>query len=195
MRTLTCVAAILLLSGAVMAAETPVDKGSMILGGTAYFQSQGGDLADSLYGDSRTEFGLTPSVGYFVAPSIMIGGEIQFISSSIGDYKETSFRVGPVVGYYFNIDATRTEPKGAIYPYVKGFFLYGQEKYDDGTNDFTIDVMTFGGQGGGIFMLSNAIGLDAGVRFQSDSWKPEDADESTTGTTLWFGAGITAFLW
>jgi len=189
MRTLTCVATILLLSGAVMAAETPIDKGSMIVGGTAYFMTQSGDLWE-VGDEATTTIGLMPSIGYFVAPSIMIGGEVQFISLSIGGSDLTTFAVGPMVGYYFNLDQTRTEVKGAIHPYIKAFFSYGQI-----SNGSSIDQMSFGGQGGAVFMLSNAIGLDAGVRFQSDSWKPEGADESTTGTTIWVGAGITAFLW
>ncbi len=195
MRTLTCMAAILLLAGAVMAAETPVDKGSMILGGTAYFTGQSGDWYENADGDGVTTIGFVPSVGYFVAPSIMIGGEIQFINLSQGDYKMTTFGIGPTVGYYFNLDATRTEAKGAIYPYIKGFFIYGQQKYDDGTDDYTTDLMAFGAQGGGGFMLANAIGLGASVKFQSDSYKPEGADESISGTTLQVGVGITAFLW
>ena len=55
--------------------------------------------------------------------------------------------------------------------------------------------MAFGAQGGGVFMLSNAVGVDVSVRFQSDSYKPEGADESISGTTLQVGLGITAFLW
>jgi len=195
MRTLTCVAAILLLAGAVMAADNPVDKGSMILGGTAYFMGQSGEAYENIDGDTPSAIGITPSIGYFVAPSIMIGGEILFWNQSLGDRKWTDFAVGPIVGYYFNLDATRTEAKGAIYPYIKGFFIYGQQKYDDGTDDYTTDLMAFGAQGGGVFMLSNAVGVDASVRFQSDSYKPEGADESISGTTLQVGLGITAFLW
>jgi len=195
MRTLTCVTAILLLAGAVMAAETPIDKGSMIVDGSVYFMSQGGDYYKDTADNSITVIGIMPSLGYFVAPSIMIGGEIQFQNQSQGDYKWTIFAVGPTVGYYFNMDPTRAEVKGAIYPYVKGFFLYGQNKFDDGTSDYTIDVMTFGGRGGAIFMLSNAIGVDANVLFKSESYKPDGADDSITGTSFGVGAGITAFLW
>lgn len=195
MRTLSCLVVMLLLSGAVMAAETPIDKGSMIVDGSVYFMSQGGDAYKDTADNSVATIGIMPSVGYFVAPSIMVGGEVLFWNQSWGDYKWTDFAVGPMAGYYFNLDATRTEVKGAIYPYVKGFFLYGQEKYDDGTDDFTTDVMIFGGQGGGVFMLSNAVGLDASVKFQSESYKPDGADESISGTTIEIGAGITAFLW
>ncbi len=190
-----CLVIVLLLAGTAMAAETPIDKGSMILNGSVYFMSQSGDAYKDTADNSVAVIGIMPSVGYFVAPSIMVGGEILFWNQSWGDCKWTDFGVGPMVGYYFNLDATRTEVKGAIYPYVKGFFWYGQEKYDDGTDETTTDVMAFGGEGGGVFMLSNAVGLNASVQFWSESYKPDGADESISGTTLQVGAGITAFLW
>ncbi len=195
MRTLTCVTAILLLAGAVMAAETPVDKGSMVVGGTAYFMTQSGDWYENADGEGVNTIALEPSIGYFVAPSIMVGGRILFESESQGDNKETIFGIGPEVGYYFNLDATRTEAKGAIYPYVKAFFVYAQYKDEWTGGDETTDITMFGGQGGGVFMLSNAIGLNASVKFQSESYKEDDADESVSGTSLQVGAGITAFLW
>ena len=190
MRTLTCVAAILLLTGAVVAADNPVDKGSIILGGTVFFQSQSGDLWENADEDALTTFGVTPSVGYFVIPSLMVGGEVDLLSMSQGDDSYTIWTAGPVVGYYFNLDQTRAEVKGAIYPYLKAFFRYGQI-----SNSSDVDIMAYGGQGGAVFMLSNAIGLDGAVRFQGDSYKPDGADDSITGTTIWVGAGITAFLW
>lgn len=195
MRTLSCLAVMLLLSGAVMAAETPIDKGSMIVDGSVYFMSQGGDYYKDTADNSVAVIGIMPSVGYFVAPSIMVGGQIVYVSASQGDDKETTFGVGPVVGYYFNLDATRTEVKGAIYPYVQAFFVYGQYKCEWTGGDETTDITMFGGEGGGVFMLSNAVGLNASVQFQSESFKPDGADESISGTTLTVGAGITAFLW
>jgi len=189
MRTLSCLAITLLFAGAIMAAETPIDKGSMIIGGTAYFMNQSGDLYES-GGEALATIAIAPTVGYFVAPNIMIGGKIDFLSWSRGGISHTYWTAGPVVGYYFNLDQTRTEAKGAIYPYLLAFFMYGQESNSSGA-----DLMAYGGQGGAMFMLSNAVGVEAGVRFQSESYKPEGADESTTGTTLMVGAGITAFLW
>jgi len=156
-RALFCLAAMLLLFGAVMAADGPVDKGSMVLGGTLFFQNQSGDLYES-GGEALTTIRLMPSVGYFVAPNIMIGGQVDFSSLSQGGSSYTFWTAGPVVGYYFNLDQTRTEIKGAIYPYLRAFFMYGQE-----SNSYDATGMMFGGQGGAVFMLSNAVGVDANL--------------------------------
>jgi hypothetical protein len=186
-------AIVLLISGAIVAAENPIDKGSLIVGGNAYFMSQGGDHYKDTANHSQTTIGFQPSVGYFVAPSIMVGAQITFENLTWGDVKTTDWAIGPMAGYYFNIDRARTEVKGAIYPYVKGFFLYGQSK-EENAIDTTTNVMTFGGQGGAVFMLSNAWGVDGGVLFKSESFKPKGSSESVSGTTFGVVVGITAFL-
>jgi len=175
-----------------MAQDSPIDKGSMVLGGSTYFTSMSGDLY-KVGDDSRTYIGFQPEFGYFIAPSILIGLNVNFVSYSRGDVGNTTFGFGPMLGYYFNMDPARGEAKGAIYPYVKGYFNYSTYSVKD--VDGSDKTTTIGGMGGINFMLSNAVALDLGVQFQSDSYKPDGADESTTGTIMWFGAGISAFIY
>ena len=107
-----------------------------------------------------------------------------------------------MVGYYFNMDAARTEVKGAIYPFIKAFFMYNSFKTDYGTDDWTEKVMSFGGEGGIVYMLSNAVAVDLGIMFRNDSWKDDDknipegeTNDSVSGTVIQFGVGFTAFMW
>ena len=183
---------ILVFAMGAFAADGPVDKGSIILGGTAYFQSASGDLYKS-GDDSQTWLGVMPEFGYFIAPSILIGLSVDFVSYSVGDYGTTDFGFGPMIGYYFNMDPARGEAKGAIYPYIKGFFNLNSHSVKD--VDGSDKTTSIGGMGGINYMLSNAVALDFGVKFQSDSYKPDGADESTTGTVMFFGAGISAFIY
>ncbi|MBI5267362.1 MAG: hypothetical protein HY851_09040 [candidate division Zixibacteria bacterium] len=175
---------LLVLAATGTAANSPIDKGSVILGGSVSFSSMGGDLY-KVGNSSTTLVQLTPSIGYFVSPGLELGAEIAYTSISVGGVSASSFTFGPEVGYYFKSGA-RTEVKGSIYPYLKGFMLFYSSEGDKMT--------TFGGKGGMNFMLSNAVALDAGVKFQSDSYKPDGATTSTSGTILWVGAGITAFI-
>ncbi len=174
------------------AAESPIDKGSMIVGGTLMYASLGDDLYES-DDESMTLITVTPSVGYFVSPGLLIGADFTFSSISAGDdgIDYSAFAIGPCVGYYFNMDPTRVEAKGAMYPYIKGFFLYGSVSEDD--EDAT--MTSFGGRGGIIMMLSNAVALDMGIQYNKDSFEPDGADESISGSRLQIGGGITAFLW
>jgi hypothetical protein len=196
-------ALLLLFSGAILAATNPIDKGSLYLSGNVFFRSQSGDLWESngdaliTYGGGNGQFDfvsgfeVSPTVGYFVAPRIFLGGQIAFTGYSQGDQDLTAVVVGPTVGYFFDIDPARTEVKGAVYPYIRGFFNWGH--ISDGDNDITI--LQYGGRGGILYMLTGAVGVDANVRFQGDSWKADGANDSVTGTTLSVGVGITAFIY
>ncbi len=194
MKHFVLIALISLLAAAVSAAENPVDKGSLAIAGSAFFLSQSGETYENVDGDGQTTFAFVPSLGYFVAPSLLVGGELEFSSFSWGDYSETNFSIGPIIGYYFNTDKTRTEVKGAAYPYAQAFFGYGQFKADDGTSDFTWTLTQFGGQAGVVWMMSNSIGLNLLARISSDNWDPEDFD-SERGTTMMIGAGIISFIY
>ena len=176
-----------------IAPENPVDKGSTIFGGSVFFSSMSGDIYENSDSDSQTMFGLAPSIGYFVSPCIMIGGEIEYSKRSHGDDFVSLLAIGPTVGYYFNTIPSRAEVKGAMYPYVKSFFLYGKADMDGDDNG--VSVATLGGQGGAIFMLSETAGLDISARFSNMSAKGEWAGaESVSVTVFWVGAGITAFI-
>ena len=125
-----------------------------------------------------------------------VGKEFSILEQNVFVEEDTGEPdiIGPVVGYYFNTDKTRVEAKGAVYPYVQAFFNYGQEKFDSGAGDITWDLMQFGGEGGVVIMLSNAVGVEASVRFSADSWSPEVGD-SFSGTSIMAGFGITSFIY
>jgi|GEM_PF-586489 len=213
MKRIFIIAAVLLLATTLTAADNPTDKGSIILHGNASFSSISGDILNiaaeeaedsSLIEESITVINIVPSLGFFIAPNIMVGGDLEFIKTSYGGLSGSSFGFGPTVGYYFNMDDTRIDAKGAIYPYVKGFFIWTttalEREGEDGKIKFS--TTTFGGQAGLVLMLSNYVGADFSVRYSSDKYSldeffDEDVDdvESQDGKTLTIGVGITAFIY
>ena len=190
----------LLLAATVSSAEGPVDKGSMIVGGEVSFSSHGGDAYENSDGDGVTNIGFSPFLAYFVAPSIAVGGEVLYNKSSQGDWSASTFGVGPTVAYFFNLDATRTEVKGTVYPYVQAFFKYGKYTSGSGDNDHKETVTYFGGKGGIMYMLTDHWAVNANLNYQSENYKqtepevPEGEDDSVSGNTLGFNVGVTAFL-
>ena len=172
-----------------MAADSPFSKGSMILGGTVSFASASGDAYENSNGDGPTMFSISPEIGYFVSPGFAVGGMLNVISWSQGDDDASSFGIGPFVGYYFGAD--KMEIKGAVFPFLKAFFILDSEKEN---GDKVASITSFGGMAGIDYMLSTAVALQAGVQFSSDSYKPEGSDESVSGTTMTIGAGIEAFV-
>ncbi|MBN2227012.1 MAG: outer membrane beta-barrel protein [candidate division Zixibacteria bacterium] len=201
MKKLLLLSIMFVFAASAFAAENPIDKGSMIVGGTAMYASLGGDMYEVGEDGSISTITLTPSIGYFVSPGLLIGADFTYTSISGGDDDEIDysvFGIGPTVAYFFNMDPTRVEVKGATYPYIKGFFMYGSlSAGDDEEEDISgdITVTSFGGRGGIMMMLSNAVALDIGVQYNKDSYEPDGAEESTDGTRLQIGAGITAFVW
>jgi opacity protein-like surface antigen len=210
MKKLLIIAIALIFATVAMAADNPTDKGSVILNGNASFSSVS---IDSLMGDeSVTTINIIPSIGFFIAPNIMVGGDLEYIKVSYSDVSASSFGIGPTVGYYFNMDNTRLDAKGAIYPYIKGFFIWTTTSPDLETDldigDTTITTgedmpklktTTYGFEGGLIFMLSNSVGADFNLRYSFDSYKIDmpdvEGEESIDGHTLNIGVGITAFIY
>ncbi|MDH4157877.1 MAG: porin family protein [candidate division Zixibacteria bacterium] len=201
------VVATVLVSGAARAqsdARGPVDKGSLMLDGSAFFASQSGDLYEdygldddsSSGGDNRTTISVMPMIAYFVAPGLMVGSEFRFTRQSLGTEKDTYFGFGPTAGYFFNLKPVRTDARGLVYPYLKAFISYGKQKREREDSSTEGTFMSFGGQAGLVYMLSNTVGADLGARYSLDTMDPESENaESLDGTTLQVGIGITAFIY
>jgi hypothetical protein len=188
--TLLILATVLVFGLGAMAAESPIDKGSMMLGGMVFYQTASGDLYENANDETPSLISINPEFAYFVAPSICIGANFEYTKYTFGSADYTNLGIGPTVGYYFNMNPT--EVKGAIYPYVKGFFHYNsleREGFDD-----KYKTTTIGGNGGINFMITEAVAVDFGVVFSSESEKFGDGD-AVKGTVLWFGAGIDCFIW
>ncbi|MFC1475350.1 hypothetical protein ACFLQG_01760 [Candidatus Zixiibacteriota bacterium] len=192
------------LASAVMAADSPIDKGSLLLDGSVYYQSQTGELWDDNedVGVTTVGFGsvgigaisleVTPTVGYFVANGVCIGAQIGFQSISFGDDDKINiFAVGPSLGYYVKTNPSSTDVKGSVYIYGRGYVTFGslRDENDDGT-----DITQYGANVGLIYLVSSAVGADLSMKIQKDSWKDKDASEAETGTTIRFGVGLTAFI-
>ena len=181
---------VLCLAACVSAADAPVDKGSVMLEGSVFFASQTGDLYEA-DGDGAILLSFTPAAGFFVAPGVLIGGNLGVQYVTVGDYSRTDLTIGPIIGYYFNHDPTRTEFKGAVYPYMKAFFNYGRQDVDYGFWDGSADMIQVGGQGGLVLMMSNAVGVDFAFQISSETWSNGDSE---SGLTIMAGAGITSFI-
>lgn len=201
MKRLIIIIALVMTATVVSATENPIDKGSWILTGNAYFMSQHGDLYNNADGEGKSWINLAPSAGYFVAPGILIGADTRYTMSSQGDNKTTDFLLGPMVGFYFHMDPRRTEVKGAVYPFAKGFFLFGSEKFKADLFEETTTMTAYGGEAGLLYMLSGAVGLNFQANltklkndYDDDIVDPEVLD-SENGTVFQIGVGVTAFVY
>ena len=69
----------------VVAANSPVDQGSIILGGTLGFSTQSGELYENMDGEGRKMFAFMPTFGYFFESQGLIGTELrQYVEGMAG---------------------------------------------------------------------------------------------------------------
>jgi len=175
-----------------MAAEKPIDDGSMILGGNVYLQARGGDLYENAAGDGSTQITIAPEMGYFLAPGLMIGFNAGFSKYSQGDnfgWTEVSF--GPMGGFYLDMGSS-DKVSGSFYPFVKGFINYTNFKYKNADDSYK--TLSLGGSLGMDMMISNAVAVEMGLRLSIDSEKYGDMD-AESGVVLQIGAGIVSFVY
>jgi len=168
------------------AQETPIDKGSMVIGGTAFYWSRSGERYEDAAGNAETIISIVPSFGYFMSPGFMVGADLIYTGESQGPLSATYMGIGPMVRYYFNATKERTEIKGATFPYIKAFMLYISEDSDYWGDD---KFMSFGGGVGVNYMFSTDVSLDFGIRLSIDS------DDDDSGMAISLGAGITGFVY
>lgn len=199
---LLCGMLVLLLAATAAAADSPIDKGSFMLNGSAFIQSQSGELYEGPGDEAVTTVGAgsvainyfsveaDQTFGIFVSPGVMVGGQLGFQSISQGDDKITYFAVGPTIGYYSKINSSHADVKGTIYAYGGAFFTIGSVDFDFGD---AVTATEFGGRAGIVCMLSSAVGADIGAKFQRDTFS--DNGESVSGTTVRFGVGISAYIY
>ena len=172
------------------AANNPVDKGSTIIGGQMYFQSQTGDLYECR-DKARTTVQIIPGLGFFVSPGFMIGAEIGLLHQSMCGNSYTEYAIGPKIGYYFGGDPTGTDfIKGTAFPHIAALGAFGS--IDGGGSD-NITVTQFGAEAGIVYMMSNAVGLDISARFSHDTHRGRGWSKS--GATVKVGVGVIAFVY
>ncbi len=163
-----------------------VDRGSLRLGGTASFTSSGSSF-DGVDGDDRTtQLGISPSIEYFFVPGLAIGGTLSVGYLSSGDDDDaTSFGIGPSITWFFG----GSEPK-STWPFIGAQLLYSRTSFGDDDDDLT----GFGYQadGGLMFMVSNAVGIEAALfyrRLEQENG-PFELDVDTFGLQV----GVSAFV-
>lgn len=132
-------------------------KGGMLLGGSAGFDVQFEEP------DNFVSVDLQPTLGFFVADNLAVGGSLVLGYGKIGDFSSTTFGLIPFGRYYLGEGNTR-------------FFLQAQvgfqsTKTDSGFGDSTASGPLFGaGPGVAIFLNQNVAieGILAYNRYAGD---------------------------
>jgi hypothetical protein len=163
------------------AAQTPaLARGSILLDGSAGFTvtDAGGD-------DNFTTFSLAPSALFFLSDGLALGGSVNLTISSVGDNTSTSYGIGPALSYYFVQD-------GSMHPFVEGSVRYARSSTEVAGQDLDFDEFGFRLGAGLLFLLSDAVGVDAGLFF--DRTEGDNGLLEQTLTTFGLAIGVSAFV-
>src|SRR5690606_21219063 len=89
--------------------EYAVDRGSVLMGGSASFTNTGSDDSD----ERTSRLLLQPRAQYFVAKGLAIGGSVTLSRYADDDDSSTTVGIGPQVSYYFG-----AAQRQRAYPFV-----------------------------------------------------------------------------
>ena len=189
-------------SVAAQAQESPIQKGSIQIGGTAdvsHTEPDGG-------GAALTIVEAFPRFGYFVVKGLALSANGRFRRASseaqatVKDQSSTELGIGPGVSYYV------ATPVARLFPFVSARVLYNRtsthaELVPSGTKiESRINTVVWLGSAGALFMLGKHVGLTTEAFYQRNKNKirsggggaPEVSSDSNTYGIQW---GIIAFLY
>ena len=167
----------------VSAQENPVDKGAMMIGGSAGFNISGGKLNEDPDGKKSTSFWISPGALYFVMPGLGVGADFNFSKWSQGEHSSTNFGIGPTVAYFLGT--------GNLLPFISASYLYSSNTYKaspETKTTYTVIALRLGV----MKMLNSKVGLFARASYNLESEKYEKMD-AVKGNKMGIDFGLNIF--
>lgn len=176
------------------AQEGPLQGGSILLGGSFAFNSDGGDLFENAAGDRITRISFSPNVAFFIADGVGLGLNLAYSRTSQGSVSSTQFGAGPCLYYFPGGGSASSSVRGATLPYLRGIALFSVQTSDNGVTEATWNGTLFEIGDGFVHMLSEHAGLNVSAGYQLLSYK-DDADVTEDGNRIRLGLGLLVFLY
>lgn len=200
MRRIVASAVLILCATVAMAGDSPVDAGSWMVGGAAFFRSESGDrYTVPGFDDPVLTVSLRPSASAFISKGLSIGFEVAYERSLRNGQVSWSRSWGPHVGVYAPL--TKYDAEKAVNPFIysQAFFnrgtgenneLYYESEYNAWRTIKTeTNLVAFGGQAGILMTVTGNVALDWSLRVARES------DDGIAGTVLEAGVGLAIVLW
>lgn len=179
-----CVMFLFLAAVPLSAQQGPIDRGSMILGGSVGFSSSGGDLYEDAEGERLNAILLNPQALFFVSSGLAVGGELLVERQTQGDFESTSLAVGPSVAYFFG------DNESSAYPFIRGTVGYASVT----TSGLDGSGFAFAGSAGVAFMLTRSVAITASGTYRLDNVSIDQFDDTYSGDIISLLIGVEAFV-
>jgi hypothetical protein len=186
---------------AARAQQSPIQKGSVQIGGTASFAHER-DIGNDF---GWTSLELAPRVGYFIARGLAVSGNLRFQriwyddQETIKDQRALTWGIGPGLTYYVPTRFHR------LYPFASArtLFLRGSSHSritsantpGVSSSRSTNDVWLL--SAGALYMVGNHVGITSELFYQHEYFTARYGPEPTTANSSeMYGLqwGITAFV-
>jgi len=169
-----CLVAFLLAYGSICHAQT--EKGSWLIGGSGSYQHLKNDDVNT----KENIFSLSPRAGIFIIKNLAIGltpsvswDHQKFENQTNGDYKSSSWTVGPFARYYYNLSSS-------VSLFAEGSFGYGGNTYKSGGIPSKSHFYTWYAGPGVAFFLSHSVSLDFSAAYMQNKVKGHFGDKTNT---------------
>ncbi len=166
----------------------PIDKGSMLVAGTAAIQRSTFEFGDNE--SSSTGITINPTVLFFVAPRFAIGGQLGLSRVNFDDGNSSSWLLGPAARFYFGESSSKT------LPFVGASFSFGgtSTESDDVDDESESDTWGLEGVAGITWMVSRQVGITGEAFLGRTEFENDGFDVEQSRTDLGIRFGIAAFL-
>jgi hypothetical protein len=182
--------ALLLASHSLNAQNSPISRGTWLLGGTGSFHSAK-DIGNK---SSAFVIDLSPKVGYFIVPHLAVSANLRLgvVTDSLDH--STDWGVGPGVAYYFG------KPQARFFPYLtaRTLFLWSVSGANDSSASSALrswnESWLLGA--GGTAMVAKNVGFTAELFYQHDHFGAVLDQQSTANSSVQYGVnlGVAVFV-
>jgi outer membrane protein len=139
-------------------------------------------------GINLTAFNISPTVAFFVADGLAIGGNLSFAYLKVEDVDDasTAIAIGPLARYYIDLDNVK--------PFLQANLSVGRSS--DGSDDIDKDnVLGLGLGAGAAFFFNDHVSLDLMLGYNHDrSTNLENDDRTALLNTFGLAIGFSFFI-
>lgn len=170
-------------------AEKATQKGTWLLGGSAYYNHSTQDYSSGTGSTKVNTFAIAPNLGYFFGNRFMGGVMLNYSHSSTDNtgstYTNSSFLGGPWLRYYFASLCDEDMLFG------EGTFLFGSNKYENSGQSSTYNATQWQLGIGNAWFLNKSIAFEQGIFYnqyqqKAQSGGTEPKPENSFGVKLGF---------
>lgn len=186
--------------GLVQSQQSPIQKGSIQVGGTASFTHER-DIGNDF---GWTSLELSPRIGYFIAPRLAVSGNLRFQriwyddQETIKDQRALTWGIGPGLTYYVPTRFHR------LYPFASARTLFLRSRLHSTLTSSGTPIRSSARStnnvwlvsGGALYMVGKHVGITTELFYEHEYFTSQYGPATSGNSSEMYGLqwGIAAFI-